>query len=53
MLPRIPEWYGIIIGCHKIGAVCYTVTRLLTSADIEYRLLKAKANVIITNVSNY
>ncbi|MDX9715293.1 MAG: AMP-binding protein [Dissulfurispiraceae bacterium] len=53
MLPRIPEWYGIIVGCHKLGAVVIPSPGLLTPADIEYRLVKSKANVIITNVSNY
>ncbi len=52
MLPRIPEWYAILVGCHKIGAVVLPAPVLLTPTDIEFRLLKGQVNVVITNAAN-
>ncbi len=52
MLPRIPEWYCILVACHKLGAVVMPAPVILTPADVEYRLGKGKANVVITNAAN-
>lgn len=52
MLPRIPEWYCILVACHKIGAVVMPAPTLLMPADIEYRLRKGCAAAVITNDSN-
>ena len=38
VLPRIPEWYYVLFGCAKMGAVAMPGTNLLTQNDIEYRL---------------
>ena len=52
MLPRIPEWYFIIVGCHKIGAVVIPAPSILTHSDIEYRLQTGKVSAVITNDAN-
>src|SRR6266487_3634798 len=41
MLPRIPEWYDVVLGCIKLGAVPVPGTTLLTARDIAYRLERA------------
>ena len=52
MLPRIPEWYCILTACHKLGAVIMPAPVILAATDVEYRLGKGKANVVITNAAN-
>jgi acetyl-CoA synthetase len=32
MLPRIPDWYDVVLGCIKLGAVPMPATTLLTPA---------------------
>jgi len=53
MLGRVPEWYFILVACHKLGAVIMPAPVILLSSDIEYRVAKAQANVVITNKINY
>tara|TARA_R110002096_G_scaffold95131_1_gene213543 strand:- start:62251 stop:63882 length:1632 start_codon:yes stop_codon:yes gene_type:complete len=52
MLPRIPEWYFIMIGCCKLGVVTMPGTNLLTAKDIEYRINISKAKLVIVNSEN-
>src|SRR6266511_2046056 len=49
MLPRIPEWYDVVLGCIKLGAVPMPGTTLLTGRDIAYRLDRAGATVAVTD----
>ena len=49
VLPRIPEWYFVIFGCAKVGAVAMPGTNLLTANDLEYRINQAKARVAIVS----
>jgi acyl-coenzyme A synthetase/AMP-(fatty) acid ligase len=49
MLPRIPEWYDVVLGCIKLGAVPMPGTTLLTARDIAYRLERAGATAAVTN----
>jgi acyl-coenzyme A synthetase/AMP-(fatty) acid ligase len=49
MLPRIPEWYEVLLGMFRHGAVPMPGTTLLTSKDIEYRITKAEATVAVTD----
>jgi acyl-coenzyme A synthetase/AMP-(fatty) acid ligase len=49
MLPRVPAWHEVLLGCVKLGAVPMPGTTLLTSRDIEYRVTKAEASVAITD----
>jgi acyl-coenzyme A synthetase/AMP-(fatty) acid ligase len=52
MLGRVPEWYFILVACHKIGAVIMPAPVILLASDIEYRMMKGRANVVITNNAN-
>jgi acetyl-CoA synthetase/medium-chain acyl-CoA synthetase len=49
ILPRVPEWWIVILGLIKIGAVPIPGTCLLTSRDIAYRLNAANASALITD----
>jgi acyl-coenzyme A synthetase/AMP-(fatty) acid ligase len=49
MLPRIPDWYDVILGCIKLGAIPMPGTTLLTGRDIAYRLDRAGATVAVTD----
>jgi acetyl-CoA synthetase len=51
MLGRIPEWYCILVACHKLGAVIMPAPVILASSDIEYRIAKGRANVVITSTA--
>ena len=52
MLPRIPEWYVIMLGLMKLGALPMPGTTLLTPKDIEYRMNTAEAVMVITDEEN-
>ena len=49
MLPRIPEWYWLLLGAFKIGAVPMPGTVQLTPKDIAYRINAADATVAVTD----
>jgi acyl-coenzyme A synthetase/AMP-(fatty) acid ligase len=49
MLPRIPDWYDVMLGCIKLGAVPTPGTTLLTARDIAYRLERAGATAVVTD----
>jgi acyl-coenzyme A synthetase/AMP-(fatty) acid ligase len=49
MLPRIPEWYDVVLGCIKLGAVPMPGTTLLTDRDIAYRMDRASSRVAVTD----
>ncbi len=53
MLGRVPEWYVLLVACHKIGAVIMPAPVILLASDIEYRLAKGRATAVITNTSNH
>jgi len=48
MLPRIPEWWEVILGLTKVGAIIIPSTTMLQARDILYRVKAAKAKAIIT-----
>ena len=52
MIPRIPAWYEIMIGCGKAGVVAMPGTNLLTAKDIEYRVQKSGATLAIATAEN-
>ncbi len=52
ILPRIPAWYEVIIGCAKAGVVSMPGTNLLTAKDIEYRIKKAEASTVIVSTEH-
>ena len=52
MIPRIGEWYSVMIGCCKLGVVTMPGTNLLTPKDIEYRINRSKATMAIVTADN-
>jgi len=51
MLPRIPDWYDVVLGCIKLGAVPMPGTTLLTARDVAYRVQRADATVAVTDAA--
>ena len=47
VIPRLPAWYQVLIGCFKTGVVAMPGTNLLTAKDIEYRINKSGARLAI------
>lgn len=45
VIPRIPAWYEVLIGCMKAGVVAMPGTNLLTAKDIAYRINKGGRQV--------
>ncbi len=52
MIPRIAEWYFAMIGCCKTGVVAMPGTNLLTAKDIEYRINRSNAKLVIVTSEN-
>ncbi len=52
MLESIPEWYVTMIAMFKLGVIPMPGTVLLTSKDIKYRVNRAEANMVITDVAH-
>jgi acyl-coenzyme A synthetase/AMP-(fatty) acid ligase len=52
MLPRIPQWWEIMLGMIKAGIVAVPATTQLTTKDIIYRLRSARARAVITDSEN-
>ncbi|XP_044088961.1 acyl-coenzyme A synthetase ACSM1, mitochondrial [Neovison vison] len=48
VLPRVPEWWLVAIGCMRTGIVFMPGTMQLRSKDLLYRLQVSKAKGIIT-----
>ncbi len=48
-LPRIVEWYEVLLGCFELGAVPMPGTTLLMPKDIAYRISAADATVAVTD----
>ena len=52
MLPRVYQWWEIMLGCIRARTVSVPGTTLLTTKDIEYRLNISEASVVITDEDN-
>ena len=52
ILQSIPEWYIALIGMFKLGVIPMPGTVLLTSKDIEYRLNRAEACMVLTDMGH-
>ncbi|XP_040829869.1 acyl-coenzyme A synthetase ACSM1, mitochondrial-like [Ochotona curzoniae] len=48
ILPRVPEWYLVAVGCIRAGIVFMPGTTQLKAKDILYRLQSSKAKAIVT-----
>jgi acyl-coenzyme A synthetase/AMP-(fatty) acid ligase len=49
MLPRVPEWHLVLLGCFKLGAVPVPGTTQLTARDIAYRIDRSGAVAAVTD----
>lgn len=47
MIPRLAAWYHVLLGCMKTGVVAMPGTNLLTAKDIEYRVNRSSAKLVI------
>ena len=52
IMPRVPAWYEVVIGCIKAGVVAMPGTNLLTAKDIEYRINKSNATVAVVSMEH-
>jgi len=52
MLESIPQWYVAMIGMIKLGVVPMPGTVLLTAKDVEYRVNRAEACMVVTDVAH-
>jgi len=52
ILQSIPEWYIALIGMFKLGVVPMPGTVLLTSKNIEYRLNRSEACMVLTDMDH-
>ena len=52
MLPRVYQWWEIVLGCLRARTVSVPGTTLLTTKDIQYRLGISDASVVITDEEN-
>ncbi len=52
ILQSIPEWYIALIGMFKLGVIPIPGTVLLTSKDIEYRINRAEAIMVLTDLDH-
>jgi acyl-coenzyme A synthetase/AMP-(fatty) acid ligase len=52
MLPRLVEWWEVVLGLMKLGAVPIPCTVLLTPKDIQFRAETAQPTAIITDNDN-
>ncbi|MCU0639227.1 MAG: AMP-binding protein [Candidatus Krumholzibacteria bacterium] len=52
ILQSIPEWYIALIAMTKLGIIPMPGTVLLTSKDIEYRINRAEASMVLTDLDH-
>ena len=52
ILQSIPEWYIALIGMFKLGVIPMPGTVLLTSKDVEYRVNRAEACMVFTDLDH-
>ena len=48
MLPRIVQWYDVLLGCLHLGAVPMPATMQLSARDVIYRLNVSDATTVVT-----
>jgi acyl-coenzyme A synthetase/AMP-(fatty) acid ligase len=49
MLPRVVEWYDVLLGACKLGAIPMPATVQLQPKDIAYRIERAEATVAVAD----
>jgi len=50
LMPRVPEWWFLVLGCIRAGIVFMPGTPMLTPKDIRYRIFASDAQAVITEV---
>ena len=50
MLPRIVQWYDVLLGCLHLGAVPMPATMQLSARDVAYRVNLADATTVVTDM---
>jgi len=48
MIPRIREWWAVMLACDLLGIIASPATRLLTQEDLRYRVQSCDPKAIIT-----
>ena len=43
MVPRVVEWYAVLLGCFKLGVIPMPAPNILVAKDVEYRLKESDA----------
>ena len=51
MLPRIVQWYDVLLGCLHLGAVPMPATMQLSARDVAYRVNLADATTVVTDTA--
>ena len=51
MLPRIVQWYDVLLGCLHLGAVPMPATMQLSARDVTYRVNLADATTVVTDTA--
>ena len=51
-LPRVPQWWEVLLGCMKAGAVAVPGTVLLTAKDILYRSALSEGVAYVCDADN-
>ncbi|MDX6618470.1 MAG: acetyl-CoA synthetase, partial [Gaiellales bacterium] len=49
MLPRIPEWYELLLGMFRFGVIPMPATTLCTARDIAQRIERAGATIAVVD----
>jgi acetyl-CoA synthetase/medium-chain acyl-CoA synthetase len=49
MLPRVPQWWMVMLGLIRLGAVPVPGTLLLTARDVAYRLQAAQIRAVVAS----
>ena len=52
MIPRLAAWYHVLLGCMKTGVVAMPGTNLLTAKDIEYRVNRSGAKLLVVTADH-
>jgi len=52
MVPRIPDWYSVMLGCFKVGVIPMPAPKILQPKDIKYRIDAAEAKGAVVHVES-
>ncbi len=52
MLPRVVEWWELVLGCMRAQLIPVPVTTLLTESDLTYRINASESSVVVTDPEN-